>query len=71
MLELGSRKAVLHVDKRTLCCLVTAYEFRSEVKMQAILKHELMAVPLSLAEIMSHNMRTGNKPLSRLSDRES
>lgn len=29
--------------------------------MQAILKHELIPVPLSLAETMSHSMRTGNE----------
>lgn len=61
VLEIASRKTVLQVDKRILCCLVTVYEFRSEVKMQAILNHELMPVPLSLAEIISHNLRTGNK----------
>ena len=32
--------------------------------MQAILKHELMPVPPSLADIMSHAMRTGNKSLT-------
>ena len=61
VLEIASRKTVLQVDKRILCCVVTAYEFRSEVKMQAILNHKLMPVPLSLAEIISHNLRTGNK----------
>ena len=61
VLEIASIKTVLQVDKRILCCLVTVYEFRSEVKMQAILNHELMPVPLSLAEIISHNLRTGNK----------
>ena len=40
---------------------VTAYEFRSDVKMQAILNHKSMPVPLSLAVIISHNLRTGNK----------
>ena len=29
--------------------------------MQAILKHELIPMPLPLAEAMSHSMRTGNK----------
>ena len=61
VLEIASRLTVLQVDKRILCCVVTAYEFRSEVKMQAILNHKLMPVPLSLAEIISHNLRTGNK----------
>ena len=60
VLEIASRKIVLQLDKKTLCCLVTAYEFRSDVKMQAILNHELMPLPLSLAEIISHNLRTGN-----------
>ena len=44
-----------------LCCLVTAYELRGEVKIHAILKHELMPVTLPFAEIMSHNMQMGNK----------
>ena len=61
VLEIASRKTVLQVDKRILCCVVTAYEFRSEVKMEAILNHKLMPVPLSLAKIISHNLRTGNK----------
>lgn len=29
---------------------MTVYEFRSEVEIQAILKHELIPVPLSLAD---------------------
>ena len=61
VLEIASRLTVLQVDKRILCCVVTAYEFRSEVKMQAILNHKLTPVPLSLAQIISHNLRTGNK----------
>ena len=61
MLVLASRKTILHVDKRMLCCLVTAYELRSEVKIHTIIKHELMPVTLSFAEIMSHNMRMANK----------
>ena len=61
VLEIASRKTVLQVDKRILCCVVTAYEFRSEVKMQAILNHKLMPVPLSLAKIISHNLRMGDK----------
>ena len=39
VLEQASRKTILQVDKRILCFLVTAYEFRSEIKMQAIVKH--------------------------------
>ena len=61
VLEIASRKTVLQVDKRILCCVVTAYEFRSEVKMQAILNHKLMPVPLSLLKIISHNLRMGDK----------
>lgn len=61
MLVLASKKTILHVDKRMLCCLVKAYELRSEVKIHAIIKHELMPVTLPFAEIMSHNMRMGNK----------
>ena len=63
VLEIASSKTVLQVDKRILCCVVTAYEFRSEVKMQAIilLNHKLKPVPLSLAKIISHNLRMGDK----------
>ena len=68
VLEIASRKTVLLVDKKILCCLVTAYEFRSYVKMQAMLNHELMPLPLSLAEIISHNSYYN---FSRLCDRES
>lgn len=39
VLEQASRKTILHVDKRILCFLVIVYEFRNEIKMQAIVKH--------------------------------
>ena len=42
--------------------LVTAYEARREVDLPAILQHELMPVPVSLAEI-DGTMRTGNKSI--------
>lgn len=48
-------------QENVMLSIVTAYESRSEVKIHAILKHELMPVTLSLAEIMSYNMRTGHK----------
>ena len=37
--NIASRKTILHIDKRMLRCLVTAYEFRNEVRIRAILKH--------------------------------
>ena len=42
--------------------LVTAYEAGREVDLPAILQHELMPVPVSLAEI-NGTMRTGNKSI--------
>ena len=42
--------------------LVTAYEARREVDLPAILQHELMPVPVSLAEI-DGTMRTGKSIL--------
>ena len=39
--------------------LITAYQAGSDVDLPAILKHELMSVPVSLAE-MNDTLRTGN-----------
>ena len=63
VLELASRKVILHV-----CSLW----IQERGKNQAMLKHGLMPVPQSLAEIMSHTMQMGKKVFfNRLSDRES
>ena len=39
VLEQASRKTIVDLDNRILCFLVTTYEFRSEIKMQAIVKN--------------------------------
>lgn len=50
-------------QENVMLSIVTAYELRSEEKILAILKHELIPVTLSFAEIMNYNMRTGHKSL--------
>lgn len=51
MIELASRKTILQADSLS----------GTRQQKQAILKYELMPERPSLAEIMSHTMRTGNK----------
>ncbi len=51
---------VVKVDCNLLQHLITAFEAGREVDMPSILKHELMPVPLSLAE-MDGSLRTRNK----------
>ena len=41
---------------------IFSWKAKREVNMQVILKHELMPVPLSLAE-RNRTMRTGNKSI--------
>ena len=54
------QKCILKADRNVLQRLITAYEAGREVDMTDILKHELMPVPLSLAEL-NGALRTGNK----------
>ena len=56
----SEKRMILHADRNILCRLLTAYEARCEGNLQTILKHELLAVPLSLVET-NQTMRTGNK----------
>ena len=52
----------MKADRTILYRLVTAYEAGQQVNMQKVLKHELMPVPVSLAE-MNQTLRTGNKSI--------
>lgn len=54
--------SILQADRRVLQRLVTAYEGGRSVELGDILKHELLPVPLALAE-MNGSLRTGNKAL--------
>ena len=54
------KKTVIKADRNILMRLITAYEGGREVDLKSVLSHELMPVPLSLAE-MNGSLRTGNK----------
>ena len=54
------KRTILKADRNLLQQLVTAYEAGRPVDMPAVLKHELLPVPVSLAE-MNGTLRTGNK----------
>eukprot|EP00112_Aurelia_sp_Birch-Aquarium-sp1_P026470 Seg940.1 transcript_id=Seg940.1/GoldUCD/mRNA.D3Y31 product="hypothetical protein" protein_id=Seg940.1/GoldUCD/D3Y31 len=54
------KKTVVKADRNILMRLITAYEGGREVDLKSVLSHELMPVPLSLAE-MNGSLRTGNK----------
>lgn len=54
------KRSILKADRNLFQRLVTAYEAGRSVDMQAVLKHELLPVPISLAE-MNGTLRTGNK----------
>jgi len=56
------KKIVLKTDRNVLRRLITAYEAGRPVHLQSVLKHELLPVPVSLAE-MNGALRTGNKSL--------
>ena len=58
----SEKKKILNADRSILYRLVTAYEAGREVDLSAILQHELMPVPVSLAEI-NGTIRTGNKSI--------
>jgi len=51
---------ILQVDRTVLQRVLTAFEPGREVDMKSILKHELMPVPVAIAE-MDKSFRTGNK----------
>ena len=56
------KKTILKADRNILQRLVTSYEAGRSVDLPAILKHELMPVPVSLAE-MNGALRDGNKSM--------
>ncbi|MES9881148.1 MAG: hypothetical protein ABW185_09730, partial [Sedimenticola sp.] len=56
------QKHVMKADRSVLQRLITAYEAGRPVDMPTILEHELMPVPLSLAELNGTH-RTGNKSI--------
>ncbi len=54
------QKQVTKADRSVLQRLITAFEAGRPVNMPQILQHELMPVPLSIAEL-NGTLRTGNK----------
>ena len=52
----------MKVDRNILLRLITAYESGRPVDLENILKHELLPVPVSLAE-MNGTIRTGTKSI--------
>lgn len=60
------KRTILKVDRNILKRLVTAYEAGRPVDLPSVLKHELLPVPVSLAE-MNRRLRTGKK--SALADK--
>ena len=57
-----SNKSIMKADRNVLQRLITAYESGRPVDLPSVLKHELLPVPLSLAE-MNGALRTGNKSI--------
>ncbi len=56
------QKHVMKADRSVLQRLITAFEAGRPVDMPSILEHELMPVPLSIAEL-NGTLRTGNKSI--------
>lgn len=56
------KRTILKADRNVLQRLVTAYEAGRPVDLPVVLKHELLPVPVSLAE-MNGTLRTGNKSI--------
>ena len=54
------QKTVMKADSNVLRRLITSYEAGRSVDLSSVLKHELLPVPVSLAE-MNGPLRTGNK----------
>ena len=53
------QKTVMKADRNVLRRLITSYEAGRSVDLSSVLKHELLPVPVSLAE-MNGTLRTGN-----------
>jgi len=56
------KKKILTADRSVHQRLITAYEAGRPVDLPSVLKHELLPVPVSLAE-MNGSLRTGNKSI--------
>ena len=56
------KKKILKADRNVFQRLITGYEVGRPVDLSSVLKHELLPVPLSLAE-MNGSLRTGNKSI--------
>ena len=56
----NDKNVIMKVDRNVLQRLITAYEAGREVDLQSVLKHELMPVSISFAE-MNGSMRIRNK----------
>ena len=54
------QKTVMKADRNVLRRLITSYDEGRSVDLSSVLKHELLPVPVSLAE-MNGTLRTGNK----------
>ena len=59
-LNYKEKQTVFKADRNILMRLITAYEGGRVVDLKSVLSHELMPVPLSLAE-MKGSLRTGSK----------
>ena len=56
------RQMVIKADRNLLHWLIVAYEAGREVDLQGLLKHKIMTVPVSIAE-MNGVLRTTSKPM--------
>ena len=56
------KQKAIKADRTVLQVLIISYEAGRYVQLSNILQHELLPVPLSLAE-MTGNLRTGNKAI--------
>ena len=54
------KNTILKVDRSVLHQMITVYEAGRQVDLRSIMMHELIPVPVSLAE-MNGSLRTGNK----------
>ena len=54
------KRTILKADRNVLQRIVIAYEANRTIDMSSVLKHELLPLPVSLAE-MNGTLRTGNK----------
>ena len=60
--EVKGKQTIMKADRSILQRLITAYEAGRKVDLEKILEHELMPVPVSIAE-MNGTLRSGSKSL--------